>query len=274
MLRIRDLRKTRGQGSQRYSLEIPRLDLRGGQRLALVGPSGSGKSTVLDLLALVLSPDPGALMEFDDAGSQRDLAALWRDGRQDALAALRGRAIGYVLQTGGLLGYLDVAGNIGLPRRLLGLPENGSVERLAKQLEIADQLHKRPAALSVGQRQRVGIARALALKPRLLVADEAVSALDVSIQAQVLDLLKTISGQFDLSVLFITHDLRVAAQICDRIAVMRHGQLVELDRAATIFYHPRHEYTRRLIDSVPGKAWNKPDLQALSDITNRSKQHA
>ena len=106
------------------------------------------------------------------------------------------------------------------------------------------------------------------------MADEAVSALDVSIQAQVLDLLKTISGQFDLSVLFITHDLRVAAQICDRIAVMRHGQLVELDRAATIFYHPRHEYTRRLIDSVPGKAWNKPDLQALADITNRSKQHA
>lgn len=131
-----------------------------------------------------------------------------------------------------------------------------------------------PHQFSGGQRQRVGIARALALKPRLLVADEAVSALDVSIQAQVLDLLKTISGQFDLSVLFITHDLRVAAQICDRIAVMRHGQLVELDRAATIFYHPRHEYTRRLIDSVPGKAWDKPDLQALSDITTRSKQHA
>ena len=120
----------------------------------------------------------------------------------------------------------------------------------------------------------MGIARALALKPRLLVADEAVSALDVSIQAQVLDLLKTVSGQFDLSVLFITHDLRVAAQICDRIAVMRQGQLVELDRAATIFYHPQHEYTRRLIDSVPGKAWNKPDPEALSDPSTRSKQYA
>lgn len=107
------------------------------------------------------------------------------------------------------------------------------------------------------------------------MADEAVSALDVSIQAQVLDLLKTISGQFDLSVLFIIHDLRVAAQICDRIAVMRHGQLVELDRAASIFYPPpRHEYTRRLIDAVPGKAWNKPDPQALADPSTWSKQYA
>ncbi|KIV69530.1 ABC transporter, ATP-binding protein [Pseudomonas sp. FeS53a] len=210
MLRIRDLRKTRGQGSQRYSLEIPRLDLRGGQRLALVGPSGSGKSTVLDLLALVLSPEPGALMEFDDAGSQHDLAALWRDGRQDALAALRGRAIGYVLQTGGLLGYLDVAGNIGLPRRLLGLPENGSVERLAKQLEIADQLHKRPAALSVGQRQRVGIARALAHQPRLLLADEPTASLDPLNAERVMHLLVEQAEYRELCLVVATHDHALA----------------------------------------------------------------
>jgi len=125
-----------------------------------------------------------------------------------------------------------------------------------------DAADRYPHQFSGGQRQRIGIARALALKPRMLIADEAVSALDVSIQAQVLDLLKTVSGQFDLSVLFITHDLRVAAQICDRIAVMRQGEIVELDRALRIFYEPGHEYTRRLIASVPGQSWEKPDLAA------------
>jgi peptide/nickel transport system ATP-binding protein len=95
----------------------------------------------------------------------------------------------------------------------------------------------------------------------------------ISPQAQVLDLLKTVSGQFDLSILFITHDLRVAAQICDRIAVMRQGELVELGRATDVFYRPQHEYTRRLIDSIPGKQWSKPDF-AQHDIVEGAAVHA
>ncbi|BCG24827.1 ABC transporter ATP-binding protein [Pseudomonas tohonis] len=212
MLRLRDLRKTRGQGAQRYSLEIPRLDLRAGQRLALVGPSGSGKSTVLDLLALILSPDAGGVMECELDGRVRDVAALWKQGRNDELAALRGRGIGYVLQTGGLLGYLDVAGNIGLSRALLGMPDDDTVRHLASHLEIADQLGKRPSALSVGQRQRVGIARALAHRPRLLLADEPTASLDPINAERVMQLLVEQARLHDLCLVVATHDQALAAR--------------------------------------------------------------
>src|SRR5690606_23384060 len=155
----------------------------------LVGPSGSGKSTLLDLLALVLAPDPGGEMLLRVGEREIDLLRLWRDGRQERLAQLRSRELGYVLQTGGLLGFLDVRRNIGLSRALLGMLDDGSVLRLAQQLEIAEQLDKYPAALSVGQRQRVGIARALAHGPRLLLADEPTASLDPLNAARVQQLL-------------------------------------------------------------------------------------
>ncbi|KPA89932.1 ABC transporter ATP-binding protein [Pseudomonas sp. RHF3.3-3] len=189
MISLRDVRKTRGEGAQRYSLVIPRLSLAPGQQWAVVGPSGCGKSTLLDLLALVSAPDRAGLFAFEGPAGAQDIAALWREGRQDALAQLRSRYLGYVLQTGGLLGFLDVRGNIELSRKLLGMADDGSVRRLAEQLEIADQLDKKPQALSVGQRQRVGCARALAHAPRLLLADEPTAALDPLNAGRVMQLL-------------------------------------------------------------------------------------
>lgn len=222
MLRLRDIGKSRPG----YRLQVPRLDLRPGQRLALVGPSGSGKSTLLDLLALVLSPDPGGALEFTRDGHTRDIAALWRHDRQDQLAELRGRLMGYVLQTGGLLGFLDVRGNIGLSRALLGMPDDATVQRLAERLEIADQLDKLPAALSVGQRQRVSIARALAHGPALVLADEPTASLDPLNAERVMQLLVERAQEQGACILIATHDEALAQRVGLqplRLAVQRDG---------------------------------------------------
>jgi peptide/nickel transport system ATP-binding protein len=118
-----------------------------------------------------------------------------------------------------------------------------------------DAVSRYPHEFSGGQRQRIGIARALATEPTLILADEPVSALDVSVQKQVLDLLDGLRQSLNLSMLFITHDLRVAAHVCDDVAVMRHGEIVERGSTSEIFANPKHEYTRQLLDSVPGKFW-------------------
>ncbi|MHC6223459.1 ABC transporter ATP-binding protein [Pseudomonas sp. X10] len=206
MISLRGVRKTRGQGGQRYSLEIERLQLAAGQRLALVGPSGCGKSTLLDLLALALAPDAADEFTLAPAGVAVDVAGLWRDQRLDRLARLRSQYLGYVLQAGGLLGFLDVRGNIRLPRQLLNLKDDGSVERLAEQLDVHDQLAKRPADLSLGQRQRVSCARALAHGPELLLADEPTAALDPLNAERVMQLLLRQAESRQVTCVIATHD--------------------------------------------------------------------
>ncbi|MCD0502270.1 ABC transporter ATP-binding protein [Bordetella petrii] len=256
---VEELRKTfrSDKGRQVLALNDVSLTIQQGETLGLVGESGSGKSTLGRTLAGLIHPDSGSV-KIDG----RELVGLssreWREFRrqiqmvfQDPYASLnpRHRIVDAVAQ--GPIAF-------GEPRAKALADARALLELVGLGGDSGDRY---PHQFSGGQRQRVGIARALALRPRLLVADEAVSALDVSIQAQVLELLRTVSGQFDLSVLFITHDLRVAAEICDRIAVMRQGELVELGRATDIFYRPGHEYTRRLIDSIPGRQWSKPDFE-------------
>jgi len=202
MLNLSAVHKSRGVGSQRYSLVIPALHLRAGEQLAIVGPSGCGKSTLLDLLALVLAPDQVGRFEFN----QQDIGGLWRADQQSTLAALRSQHLGYVLQTGGLLGFLDVRSNIALSRQLLGLKDDGSVTRLAEQLEISDQLAKKPAALSVGQRQRVSCARALAHAPQLVLADEPTASLDPLNAERVMQALLAQAREHRAACVIATHD--------------------------------------------------------------------
>ncbi|QBF29166.1 ABC transporter ATP-binding protein [Pseudomonas tructae] len=210
MISLQALRKTRGLGTQRFSLEIERLELRAGQQLALVGPSGCGKSTLLDLLAMVLQPDHAQQFVFSSDLQVFDVRQLWQDQRQDQLAHVRRRHLGYVLQAGGLLGFLDVRSNIALPRQVLGLGDDGSVQRLAEQLEIADQLDKKPAALSIGQRQRVSCARALVHNPTLLLADEPTAALDPVNAERVMQLLLRQAQARQVACLIATHDEALA----------------------------------------------------------------
>jgi peptide/nickel transport system ATP-binding protein len=220
-----------------------------GETLGLVGESGSGKSSVARLVMRLIEPDRGTVRIGDV-----DLTAL--EGKalraqrhriqmifQDPFASLNPRRkVGNIIADGLVTRGVEAETAMQRARDLLGLVglDAGAIARY-------------PHEFSGGQRQRIGIARALALEPEIIVADEAVSALDVSVQAQVLALLEDLKARLGLSMLFITHDLRVAAQICDRIAVMQQGRIVELKPTAALFAAPDHAYTRELLAAVPGR---------------------
>ncbi|MEI7609460.1 MAG: ATP-binding cassette domain-containing protein [Rhodospirillaceae bacterium] len=207
VLDISAARVVKEGGGQRFELHVPQFQAGAGDRIALVGPSGCGKSTLLDLLALLSLPEAVKRFRFDPAPETgEDLAPLFRAGDLSALAALRKRHMGYVLQTGGLLPYLTIAGNIGLPRRLLGLGDDGSVERLAAVLGISGHLGKFPAALSVGERQRAAIARALAHRPAVVLADEPTAALDPENSDLVMGMLVELAEEFGTTVIVVSHD--------------------------------------------------------------------
>jgi peptide/nickel transport system ATP-binding protein len=220
-----------------------------GETLGLVGESGSGKSSVARLVMRLIKPDRGTVRigEVDLTALQ---GAALRAQRhriqmifQDPFASLNPRRkVGHIIADGLVTRGVDAATAMQHARDLLGLVglDAGAIARY-------------PHEFSGGQRQRIGIARALALEPEIIVADEAVSALDVSVQAQVLRLLEDLKARLGLSMLFITHDLRVAAQICDRIAVMQRGRIVELKPTAALFAAPEHAYTRELLAAVPGR---------------------
>jgi peptide/nickel transport system ATP-binding protein len=225
-----------------------------GETLGLVGESGSGKSSVARLVMRLIDADRGSIRIGGVDFTQLHNKAL-RDQRrriqmifQDPFASLNPRRkVGQIICDGPVAHGADPKQAQSRARELLGLVglDAGAMERY-------------PHEFSGGQRQRIGIARALALEPEIIVADEAVSALDVSVQAQVLDLLEDLKMRLGLSMLFITHDLRVAAQICDRIAVMKRGEIVELKPTAALFATPEHPYTRELLAAVPGQKARAP----------------
>jgi peptide/nickel transport system ATP-binding protein len=218
-----------------------------GETLGVVGESGCGKSTMARLLMRLIEPDRGEVIFDACAVGSRDLPlqAYRRQAQmvfQDSYASLNPR--------------LTIEDSIAFAPRVHGLPRAQAVERahtLLARVGLAPQRYaeRYPHELSGGQRQRVNIARALALQPRLVILDEAVSALDKSVEAQVLNLLLDLKDEFGLTYVFISHDLNVVRAISQRVMVMYLGQVVEIGSSEDLFQAPRHPYTRALLSSIP-----------------------
>jgi peptide/nickel transport system ATP-binding protein len=229
------------------------FELYAGETIGIVGESGSGKSTVGRCLVRLLTPNGGRVM-MGGADIAHMSGAELREKRrklqmifQDPYSSLNPRARVSRILTEGLIAY--------------GTPRADAMAKARELLELvgldASAMGRFPHEFSGGQRQRIGIARALALEPEIIIADEAVSALDVSIQAQVLDLLAELKTRLNLSMLFITHDLRVAARICDRIIVMQKGRIVEAGPVGKVLHDPDTAYTRSLLDAIPGQEYER-----------------
>ncbi|MBR8653618.1 ABC transporter ATP-binding protein [Achromobacter sp. Marseille-Q0513] len=267
VLHVKGLGRTYGGGGSLFSRKPAHgvvaaadvnLTLRKGEILGIVGESGSGKSTIGKCLLKLVGIDGGQLL-FNG----QDIAAMpesrFRPMRkdiqmifQDPFASLNPRhTVGRIISDG---------------PRANGVPQAAAEARARELLALVglepSAFDRYPNQFSGGQRQRVGIARALALEPKVLVADESVSALDVSVQAQVLELLRELQQRLRIALVFITHDLRVAAQICDAVLVMHRGKVVEHGTPSQIFDRPQHAYTRQLIAAVPGQHWDPTQARA------------
>jgi len=225
------------------------IEIRKGETLGIVGESGSGKSTVARCVTrLINSSDGRILLSGTDIAntSQKNLGEFRRKVQiifQDPYRSLNPRRkVGLSIMEGPM--------NYGMSNK----DAKDQAKRLMDRVQLdPDGLDRYPHEFSGGQRPRICIARALAMEPELLVADEAVSALDVSVQKQVLALLEEIRDEMHLAMLFITHDLRVAAQVCDTVAVMSKGKIVEHAPAQQLFANPQHEYTKALFAAAPGR---------------------
>ncbi|GHA34565.1 ABC transporter ATP-binding protein [Devosia pacifica] len=238
-------------GGEQHAVHAVRgvsLELKDGETLAIVGESGSGKSTLARMLVGLERPTSGTMTI---GGASAD--ELARQGPQAF-----GRMIQYVFQdpVASLNPRKTIRQILDVPlRRLRGLDSGARKARMRELLDAVqmpvDTLERYPHEFSGGQAQRIAIARALAANARILVLDEPVSALDVSVQAQVLLLLDQLKEEFGLSYLFISHDLAVVESVSDRVAVMYLGEVVEIGDAQDLFRQPEHEYTRNLIESAP-----------------------
>ena len=250
LVEVRDLSKQFpvGRGSKVHAVEHVSMSIARGETLAVVGESGCGKSTLAHLIIRLLDPTGGSVhldgADITDLGPRgmRPHRQKMQIIFQDPFASLDprrtvGRAVAEPLRVHG------VASKTEIDERVDALFERVGLER--------SHTNQFPHQFSGGQRQRICIARALALEPQLVIADEAVSALDVSIQAQVVNLMMDLQDEMGLSYLFISHDLAVVERISHRVAVMYLGQIVELGPRHAIFENPQHSYTKRLLSAVP-----------------------
>ena len=252
------------KGALLHAVDDVSLTIGKGESVGLVGESGCGKSTLVRVLARLLDATDGRIV-FDG----NDLAALPADGfaRRPERAAIQ-----MVFQdpTDSLNPRFTARETIAEPLRLLagmdGAAANARVDEVALQVGLPLELLSRFAhQLSGGQKARVGIARALAVKPRLLILDEPTAALDVSVQAVVLQLLARLRTELGLSYLFVSHDLNVVRLLTDRVAVMYLGKLVELGPSEQVFRAPRHPYTRALVSAIPGQG---PRIKLSGEVSS------
>ena len=226
-------------GAEKNSVTDFNLSIEEGEFIAFVGPSGCGKSTTLRMIA-----------GFEEITS----GDFYIDGKRMNTVLPRARGISMVFQNYALYPHMTVEKNISYGLKNMKVPADEikkKVDWAIEILELSEYRYRKPKNLSGGQRQRIGIARALSLNPRFLVCDEPVSALDVSIQAQILNLLRSLQKDLGLTCMFVGHGLGAVNYVSDRIAVMYLGKIVEIGPAQEVFHHPVHPYTRALIDAVP-----------------------
>ncbi len=266
VLDVASLGKTYSSGgflrkqSEKRAADAVTFQLRPGRTLGIVGESGSGKSTVARCVMRLIDPSDGSIRLGDTDITHlppRQLRARREKIQivfQDPYRSLNPRR---KISSSLIEGPMN-----------FGMSKDQALANATRLLEIvglsADALDCYPHQFSGGQRQRIAIARAVAMEPDVIVADEAVSALDVSVQDQVLKLLETLQRDLGIAILFITHDLRVAAQICDDVIVMQHGRVVEHGTAQDVLVAPSHAYTRALIEAAPGRGW---DFAACREIS-------
>lgn len=246
MIRFQQVHKSYAIGGRQVAALHPLdLEIREGEVFGIIGHSGAGKSTLIRLINR-LEAASGGQLQVDG----QDVAAL--DG--DGLRALR-RRIGMIFQHFNLLSSRTVAQNVAFPLELAGEPRarvDARVAGLLQRVGLAEHAGKYPAQLSGGQKQRVGIARALATEPKILLCDEATSALDPQTTASVLSLLAGINRELGLTIVLITHEMDVIRRVCDRVAVLDAGHLVESGPVTDVFLHPQHPTTRRFVsDAAP-----------------------
>lgn len=240
LLEIEDLRvlyEERAGGLRRKKQEREVLkgvsfDVQEGEILGLVGESGSGKSTLARAILGLVKPESGQIRHF----SERPQMVF-----QDPYSSLNpAKKIGWILEE-----PLRIRGGFS------GEERSRRVSEMLRKVGLEEKIAERfPHQLSGGQRQRISLAAALMLEPKLLVADECVSALDVTVQAQVIELLQKLKADMGLSILFISHDMRVVYQICDRVIILQDGVIAESGTAEQVFFSPQHDYTKRLLEAA------------------------
>ena len=258
IVQAKNIHKIYGKGKNKvHAVNNANFSLKKGETLGVVGESGSGKSTLAKTLIRLIEPTEGSVIinenEFLNL-KNRDLQKARKQIQmifQDPYGSLNPtHTVGQILTRGQIL---------------RGVEEKKAIQEAFDLLKLVglgkESFYRTPRNFSGGQRQRIGIARALSMYPDVVIADEAVSALDLSVQKQVLRLINNLQKQFNIAIIFITHDLRVAAQISDYIAVMEKGIIVEFGTVKNVFNYPRHKYTKKLLDAAPGKTWNPPRLK-------------